>query len=68
MSLKMRERLEQQYCMQFCHKLGDTQAETIQQNSAGDDAVGGTEIKKWSTALKMAECRRTVTSVLGDRQ
>ena len=38
---KMTERLEQQYCIKFCQKLGDTQVETIQkiQQAFGDDAI-----------------------------
>jgi hypothetical protein len=48
-SLKMTERLEQRYCIKFCQKLGDTQAETICkiQQAFGDDAMGVTQIKEW---------------------
>jgi histone-lysine N-methyltransferase SETMAR len=45
----MTERLEQQYCIKFCQKLGDSQAETIQkiQRVFGEDAMGITQIKEW---------------------
>ena len=38
---KMTEQLEQQYCIKFCQKLGDTQVETIRkiQQASGDDAM-----------------------------
>ena len=47
-SAKMTERLEQQYCIIFCQKLGDSQVETIQkiQWVFGDDAIGITQIKE----------------------
>jgi len=46
--VKMTERLEQQYCMRFCQKLGDSQVEIIWkiQQVFGDDAMGITQIKK----------------------
>jgi hypothetical protein len=45
----MTERLEQQYCIKFCQKLGDSQVETIRkiQWVFGDDASGITQIKEW---------------------
>jgi hypothetical protein len=45
----MTERLEQRYCIKFCQKLWDTQAETIHniQQAFGDDAMGVTQIKEW---------------------
>jgi hypothetical protein len=38
----MTERVEQQYCIKFCQKLGDSKAETIRkiQQSFGDDVMG----------------------------
>jgi hypothetical protein len=38
----MTEHVEQQYCIKFCQKLGDSKAETIQkiQQAFGDDAMG----------------------------
>ena len=47
-SAKMTERLEQQYCIIFCQKLGDSQVETIRkiQRVFGDDAMGITQIKE----------------------
>jgi len=37
----MTERLEQRYCIKFCQKLGDSQAETIRKIHTvfGDDAI-----------------------------
>jgi hypothetical protein len=69
----MAERLEQQYCIALGQKLGDTQAETIRkiQQASGDNAMGGggsLKLKRGSTALKMAACRRTVARVPGDGQ
>jgi len=51
---KMTERLEQQYCIKFCQKLGDTQVETIQkiQQAFGDDAICITWIKEWYNRFK----------------
>jgi transposase len=45
----MTERVEQRYCIKFCHKLGDSKAEIIQkiQQAFGDDAMGATQIKEW---------------------
>jgi hypothetical protein len=53
-SLKMTECLEQRYCIKFCQKLGDTQAETIPkiQQAFGDDAMGVTQIKEWFNRFK----------------
>jgi hypothetical protein len=53
-SLKMPERLEQQYCIKFCQKLGDTQAETICkiQQAFGNYAIGVTQIKEWFNHFK----------------
>jgi hypothetical protein len=36
----MTERLEQQYCVKFCQKIGDTQVKTFHkiQQAFGDDA------------------------------
>ncbi|PNF26463.1 hypothetical protein B7P43_G15372 [Cryptotermes secundus] len=51
----MTERLEQRYCIKFCQKLGDTQAETIRkiQQAIGDDARGGvTQLKEWFNRFK----------------
>jgi hypothetical protein len=49
----MIERVEQQYCIKFCQKLGDSKAETIQkiQQAFSDDAVGATQIKEWFNHL-----------------
>ena len=51
---KMTERLEQRYCIKFCQKLGDTQAETIRkiQQAFGDDAMSITRIKEWYNRFK----------------
>jgi len=37
------------YCIKFCHKLGNSQVETIWkiQQVFGDDAMGITQIKGW---------------------
>jgi hypothetical protein len=37
----MTEQLQQQYCIKFCQKLGDTQVETIRkiQQAFGDNAM-----------------------------
>jgi transposase len=50
----MTERLEQQYCIKFCHKLGDSQVETIQKIHTvfGDDAMGITQINEWYNRFK----------------
>jgi hypothetical protein len=50
----MTERLEQRYCIKFCQKLGDTQAETICkiQQAFGDNAMGVTQIKEWFNCFK----------------
>jgi hypothetical protein len=46
----MTERMEQQYCIKFCQKLGDSKAETIRkiQHAFVNDAMGATQIKEWS--------------------
>ena len=51
---KMMKRLEQRYCIKFCHKLGDTQVETIRkiQQAFGDDAMSITRIKEWYNRFK----------------
>ena len=43
----MTERVEQQYCIKFYQKLGDSQVETIRkiQMAFSDDAMGITQIK-----------------------
>ena len=53
-SLTMTERLEQRYCIKVCHKLGDSQSETIRkiQQVFGDDAMGVTQIKEWFNRFK----------------
>jgi transposase len=53
-SAKVTEPLEQQYCIKFCQKLGDSQVETIQkiQRVFGDDAMGITQIKEWYNRFK----------------
>ncbi|PNF33352.1 hypothetical protein B7P43_G05686 [Cryptotermes secundus] len=50
----MAERLEQRYCITFCQKLGDNQAETVRkiQQAFGDDAMGVTQIKEWFNRFK----------------
>jgi transposase len=50
----MTERVEQRYCIKFCHKLGDSQSETIRkiQQVFGDDAMGVTQIKEWFNRFK----------------
>jgi hypothetical protein len=66
----MTGRVEQRYCIKFCHKLGDSKAETIWkiQQAFGDDAMGSTQIKSGLTASKMAVHWRTVTNVPGGHQ
>jgi hypothetical protein len=46
--------VEQQYCIKFCQKLGDSKAETIRkiQQAFGDDAMGATQIKEWFNPFK----------------
>jgi hypothetical protein len=48
----------------------DTQAETIRkiQQAFGNDSMGSLKLKICSTALKMAACRWTLTSIAGDHQ
>nr|XP_054933960.1 protein GVQW3-like [Dermacentor andersoni] len=50
----MAERLEQRYCIKFCHKLGDNQVETISkiQTAFGDDAMSRTQLKEWYNRFK----------------
>jgi hypothetical protein len=50
----MTERVEQRYCIKFCHKLGDTQSEIIRniQQAFGNDAMGVTQIKEWYNRFK----------------
>ncbi|PNF22745.1 hypothetical protein B7P43_G06664 [Cryptotermes secundus] len=50
----MTERLEQRYCIKFCQKLGDSQAETVHkiQQAFGNDAMGFTQIKEWFKCFK----------------
>ena len=50
----MTERLEQRYCIKFCQKLGDTQAETIRkiQQVFGHDTMSITQIKEWYNRFK----------------
>jgi hypothetical protein len=45
----MTESVEQQYCIKFCQKLGDSKAETIRkiQQAFGNDAMGAMQIKEW---------------------
>jgi hypothetical protein len=45
----MMERHEQQYCIKFCQKLGNSQVEIIRkiQQVFGDVAMGITQIKDW---------------------
>jgi hypothetical protein len=51
---EMTERLEQQYCLKFCQKLGDTQVKTIQkiQQAFWDDAMSISPIKEWFNRFK----------------
>jgi hypothetical protein len=46
--------LEQQYCIKFCQKLGNSQVETIHkiQLFFSDDAMGITQIKEWANRFK----------------
>jgi hypothetical protein len=66
----MTECLEQRYCIKFCQKPEDTEAETILkiQQALGDDAMESLKLNSGSSAFKMAACWRTVTSVPGDNQ
>ncbi len=50
----MTEHIEQRYCIKFCQKLGDMQAQTIEmiQKAFGDDAMGKTQIKEWYNWFK----------------
>lgn len=51
---EMSERIEQRYCIKFCQKLRDTQAETIRkiQQAFGDDAMRIAWIKEWYNRFK----------------
>jgi transposase len=53
-SAKMTEKLKQQYCIKFCHKLGNRQVETIRkiQQVFGNNAMGITQIKEWYNRFK----------------
>jgi hypothetical protein len=50
----MTARVEQQYCIIFCQKLGDSKAETIRMilQAFGDDAMGAMQIKEWFNRFK----------------
>jgi hypothetical protein len=50
----MTEHVEQQYCIKFCQKLGDSKVETIRkiQQAFSDDAMGATQIKEWFNRFK----------------
>jgi hypothetical protein len=50
----MTERVEQQYCIKFCQKLGDSKAETVRkiQQAFGHDAMGAKQIKEWFNHFK----------------
>ncbi|XP_023232648.1 putative uncharacterized protein FLJ37770 [Centruroides sculpturatus] len=50
----MTEQHEHQYCIKFCQKFGNTQAETIHkiQQAFGDDAMSNTQIKEWYNHFK----------------
>ena len=50
----MTEKIEQRYCIKFCQKLGDNQAETIRkiQLAFGHDALSPTQIKQWFKRFK----------------
>ena len=50
----MAERLEQRYCIKFCQKLGETQAETIRkiQQAFLDESMSITQIKEWYNRFK----------------
>ncbi|XP_072142113.1 protein GVQW3-like [Dermacentor andersoni] len=51
---KMAERQEQHYCIKFCHKLGDSQVETIRKirTAFGDDTMSSTQINEWYNRFK----------------
>jgi hypothetical protein len=65
----MTERMEQQYCIKFCQKLGDSKAETIRkiQHTFGDDTMGATQIKEWFNDFKDGHTM-AVTNVPGGHQ
>jgi hypothetical protein len=46
--------LELRYCIKFCQKLGDTQAETISkiQQAFDEDGMGVTQIEEWFNRFK----------------
>ena len=48
------ESIKQRYCIKFCQKLGNNQAETIQkiQQAFGDEALSQTQIKEWFNRFK----------------
>jgi hypothetical protein len=66
----MTECVEQQYCINFCQKLGCSKVETNQkiQQAFGDDAMGATQMKEWLTTSKMATHWQRVTNVPGGHQ
>ena len=53
----MLERIEQRYCIKFCHNLGDIQFQTIQkiQQAFGDEAMGKSQIKEWYNRFKQGQ-------------
>ena len=64
------ENLEQWYCIQFCQKLGEIQAEIIGriQQTFGYDTMGVTQSNRGTVILKMATCLWKVISVMEDHQ
>lgn len=50
----MTERLEKRFCVMFCTKLNDNQAEATRyiQTASGDDAMDMKEMKIWYNRLK----------------
>jgi hypothetical protein len=50
----MPKHVEQQCCIKFCQKLGDSKAETIWkiEQAFGNDAMGVTQIKEWFNRFK----------------
>jgi hypothetical protein len=66
----MTERMEQQYSIKFCQKLGDSKAETIRRFSRLSVMMQWVLRKSKSglTASKMAAHWRTLTNVPGGHQ
>ena len=66
-SLTMTERVEQRYCIKFCHELSDSQSKTIHkiQQVFGEDAMGVTQIKEWFNRFKKAAHHWRVNTALG---